>query len=101
MSETAATIRSIAESLGERFKKGRRVLSFSEYLDLFESDPVRHSRDASRYIRDCFDHYGTTEVEQPWGTFTRWNLFDLPWEGQEDAMRRGALIGQEHVQEEI
>lgn len=101
MSDTAATIRSIAESLGERFKTGRRVLSFAEYLDLFATDPVRYSRDASRYIRDCFDHFGHATVEQPWGSFRRFRLFDLPWEDRELASRRGALIGQEHVQEEI
>ena len=94
----ATEIGAVAESVEKRFLKGRRVLAFSEYLDLFASAPVRFARDASRYLRDCFDHYGTTVVEQPWGKFTRWNLFDLPW----DALQAPhALIGQEQVQEEI
>jgi serine protein kinase len=128
--ELSERIRAVAESVEKRFKAGRRVLSFAEYLDLFERDPVRHSRDASRYLRDVFDHYGTTTVRHPWGEFTRWRLFDLPWEppsatihgsegstvagsaprqsapssesvGAESVGARGSLIGQEHVQAEI
>jgi serine protein kinase len=94
----ASEISAVAESVEKRFLKGRRVLAFSEYLDLFASDPVRYARDASRYLRDCFDHYGTTPVEQPWGRFTRWNVFDLPWD---PLQAPHALIGQEQVQEEI
>ncbi|MBA3376609.1 MAG: serine protein kinase PrkA, partial [Actinobacteria bacterium] len=95
---TVSQISAVAESVEKRFLKGRRVLAFSEYLDLFASDPVRFARDASRYVRDCFDHYGTKLVEQPWGKFTRWNLFDLPWD---PLQAPHALIGQEQVQEEI
>jgi serine protein kinase len=97
-------IAAIAESVEHRFKAGRRVLSFAEYLELFTSDPVRHSRDASRYLRDTIDHFGTTEVKYPWGDFTRYRLFDLPWEKDDrtaDGRARGSLIGQEHVQGEI
>ena len=102
--EMLKRIESVAESVEHRFKAGRRVLSFAEYLELFASDPVRHSRDASRYLRDTFDHFGTTEVAFPWGDFTRFRLFDLPWEKDDrtaDGRVRGALIGQEHVQGEI
>ena len=97
-------IGAIAESVETRFKAGRRVLSFAEYLDLFASDPARHSRDASRYLRDTFDYFGTAPVQYPWGDFTRYKLFDLPWEHEDrtaDGRARGSLIGQEHVQEEI
>lgn len=91
-------ISAVADSVEKRFQKGRRVLAFSEYLDLFASDPVRYARDASRYLRDCFDHYGTVQVEQPWGKFTRYRLFDLAWDPLQASH---ALIGQEQVQEEI
>jgi len=94
----ATEIGSIAESVEKRFLKGRRVLAFSEYLDLFASDPFCYARDASRYVRDCFDHFGTSVVDQPWGKFTRYNLFDLPWDPM---LASHALIGQEQVQEEI
>jgi serine protein kinase len=110
MSETrerglADRIRAIAENVEKRYKTSRRVLSFAEYLDLFAADPVRHSRDASRYLRDAFDHYGTTLVRYPWGEFTRWRIFDLPWEkgvmSSSAGTTRSALIGQELVQGEI
>lgn len=94
----AAEISAVAESVEKRFQRGRRVLSFSEYLDLFASDPVRFARDASRYLRDCFDHFGTSPVEHPWGKFTRWKIFDLGWD---PSQAHHALIGQEQVQEEI
>src|SRR5690606_7432740 len=58
------------------------------------------ARDAARYMRDLFDHYGTRSVEKPWGARTRFNLFDLPFlTDPED--RREALIGQEAVQHEV
>lgn len=93
-----AEISAVAESVEKRFQRGRRVLSFAEYLDLFAKDPIRYARDASRYLRDCFDHFGTEVVDQPWGKFTRWRLFDLYWD---PAQQHHALIGQEQVQEEI
>ncbi len=109
--DIAAQIKSVAESVERRFQRGRRVLSFAEYLDLFAADPVSYARDASRYVRDCFDHFGTTKVKHPWGEFTRYNLFDLPWEPSPrqpgathvgvGVLPKGALIGQEHVQDEL
>ncbi|MDP9149786.1 MAG: serine protein kinase PrkA [Myxococcota bacterium] len=118
--DAASQVRTIAEHVEQRFRAGRRVLSFAEFLELFDAQPVRYSRDASRYLRDVFDHYGKTTVRQPWGESTHFALFDMPWEspGGEGAWRetpegargaqperrtlpRGALVGQEHVQEEI
>ena len=61
------------------FEQGRRLLAFQEYLELFANDPVRYSRDAARYLRDAFDHYGRVTVERPWGRLTRFRLFDLPF----------------------
>ena len=75
------------------------MLSFQEYLELFATDPIRFARDAARYMRDMFDYYGTSQVERPWGTLTRYKLFDLPWETEGN--RRDALVGQEEVQGEL
>jgi predicted Ser/Thr protein kinase len=100
--DAASKVRAIAEHVEDRFRAGRRVLSFTEFLELFESEPLRYSRDASRYVRDVFEHYGRSSVRYPWGEFTRYKLFDLPWEPSEGrALPRGALVGQEQVQEEI
>jgi len=93
----AQGIESVAKRVEQRFLASQRVLSFDEYFELWAKKPVPQSRDASRYLRDVFDHYGKEDVVHPWGTFTRFRLFDLPWE----ADRHGALIGQEHVQDEI
>ncbi|EYF07916.1 PrkA family serine protein kinase [Chondromyces apiculatus] len=72
----------IASTMERRFNEERRVLSFQQYLELFASDPIRQGRDAARYVRDMFDHYGTRKVKRPWGELTRFNLFDLPWEAE-------------------
>jgi predicted Ser/Thr protein kinase len=89
----------IATSVESRFREGRRVLSFQEYLELFATHPVRHARDAARYMGDMFDFYGTSPIERPWGSLVRYKLFDLPWETESN--RRDALVGQEEVQSEL
>ena len=55
----------IALNVEKEFKQELRLLSFREYLALFASDPVRHARDASRYMRDMFDHYGRDTITRP------------------------------------
>jgi len=69
--DAASQVLAIAEHVEQRFRAGRRVLAFAEFLSLLDADPVRYSRDASRYLRDAFDHYGKTVVKHPWGEFTR------------------------------
>lgn len=98
-----AQLESIAENVEQRFREGRRVLSFSQYLELFAGDPRRHGRDAARYVRDVFDHYGTATVRRPWGEVTRFRLFDAPWSDGDPAARAKemTLVGQEEVQGEI
>ena len=98
----------IAGRMERRFQEGRRLLSFQHYLQLFAENPVRHGRDASRYVRDMFDHFGTRTVKKPWGELTRFCLFDLPWDRDESApahrahaARDAALVGQEDLQAEI
>jgi serine protein kinase len=93
-------LKAICAHVSEEFQRKRRVLSFAEYLDLFITDPARHSRDASAYVRGAFDHFGKREVERPWGKSTRYNLFDLPWLDKTEA-RRDSLVGQEKVQGEL
>ncbi|MEO7035405.1 MAG: serine protein kinase PrkA [Polyangiaceae bacterium] len=90
----------IALSVQKEFKEERRLLSFNEYLTLFATDCVRHSRDASRYVRDMFDHFGRETVTRPWGELSRFRLFDLPFLEPGEA-RSDALVGQEAVQAEI
>lgn len=97
--DLASDLERIAEGVRQGFEIGRRVLSFQEFLDLYAKDPARQGRDASRYVRDMFLHYGTTVVDKPWGKRTRYRLFDLPF--AEGAVQREHLVGQEEVQGEI
>ena len=60
-----AQLEKIATTVESRFREGRRVLSFQEYLELFATDPTRFARDAARYMRDMFDFYSTTQIERP------------------------------------
>ena len=83
----------------EKFQSARRVLSYDEYLALAAAHPRRHTRDAARYLRDLFDHFGTEAVERPYGRATRWRLFDLPWE--DESGRRDALVGHEALQGDL
>ena len=52
MSKSPVDVDSVADDVEKRFHAGRRVLSFGEYLALFEEDPIRFSRDASG-VRDA------------------------------------------------
>jgi predicted Ser/Thr protein kinase len=99
----------IAATMERRFQEGRRVLSFQEYLELFATSPSRYARDATRYVRDMFDHFGTRVVHRPWGDTLRYQLFDLPWDGPASSeagsagyhQREASLVGQEELQGEI
>lgn len=92
----------IADTVRGRFEAQKRVLSFEEYLDLVVEHPRRHTRDAARYLKDCFEHYGQYEVERPWGTVRRFRLFDLPFaDGAGGPRRSDHLVGHEGIQNEF
>jgi serine protein kinase len=107
-----AELDKIASTVERRFLEGRRVLSFQQYLELFAQRPARYARDAARYVRDMFDHFGTRTVQRPWGELVRYRLFDLPWDegakaapavpgGKSYHQREFALIGHEELQAEL
>jgi predicted Ser/Thr protein kinase len=86
----------LGHKLVEEFEVNRRVMSFEEYLDLFVTQPRQQIRTAAQYLLDCFNYFGTTEIDAPLGTQRRWNLFDVPFDGG-----RNRLVGQEAVQDAI
>src|SRR6187402_1818203 len=90
----------ITQKVERDFKQERRLLSFREYVELFATDPLRHSRDACRYLRDMFDYYGRKRIDRAWGEETRFHLFDLPFLDANEAAGE-ALVGQELVQQEL
>ena len=96
MSTVREQLATLGETIRETFAANRRVLSFGQYLELAQQHPERQLRGAAQYMRDCFDHYGTSEVSYPWGAIRRFHLFDCPWDDGRDP-----LIGQEAVQNQI
>ena len=87
-----AELTGITQRVERDFREGRRLLSFRGYLELFASNPLRHSRDACRYLRDMFDYSGRSELSRPWGEESRFKLFDLPFLDRGEAARE-ALVG--------
>jgi predicted Ser/Thr protein kinase len=92
----------VGEHVQQRFVGNRVIQSFEEYLQLFFSDPRRHSRSAAQYLRDTMDFYGVTDVDTPVGRFRRFRLFDgdPTWvsEGLGTEVR---VVGQEDAQNAI
>lgn len=96
---TRSEISSIAEHVKTRWSEGRRVLSFDEYLQLFDAGPYQHTRDAARYLADCIDHYGERPADHGPTTLSRYRLFDLPFDAEDGPNKRTErLIGHEEIQ---
>src|SRR5260370_42291903 len=95
MAETQVTelLAQLGDAVRDDFTRNRRVMAFTEYLNLVVKEPTRQLRSSTQYIVDCFDHYGTSIVTYPWGEVRRFHLFDIPWARGEDR-----LFGQEPVQ---
>ncbi|MDD9969216.1 MAG: serine protein kinase PrkA [Myxococcales bacterium] len=89
----------LGSSVKTRFLAEKRVLSFEEYLDEFLSHPARYARDAATYVRDCFDHFGTEDVQRPWGPVRRFRLFDQAFLDGGDGHARYQLVGHEGLQQ--
>ncbi|MCD6497999.1 MAG: serine protein kinase PrkA [Deltaproteobacteria bacterium] len=87
---------SLGEELRTDYGEKRRLLSFAEYFELVQRDPVRHARSAAQYTKDVFDHYGTYEVQGPAGPLRRFTLFDCPF-----GHGRDRLAGHEEVQNRV
>jgi len=98
MADLKQELERIGARVRERFDAEKRVLSFGEFLDEFAQHPYRHSRDAARYLHDCFEYYGTYEVQRPWGQLTRFKLFDLEFEREEGLSPSDFLVGHESIQ---
>src|SRR5690348_11651890 len=88
----------LSASVRTRFLAEKRVLNFDEYIAELLAHPYRHSRDAARYLRDCFDFYGSEEVERPYGKLRRFKLFDQSFVDQGEGGPRVRLSGHEQLQ---
>lgn len=93
----------LGNAIRTRFEEERRVLSFADYLDLVRAHPHRYTRDAARYLFDCFEHFGHYEVDTPSGRERRFSMFDLSEEAASEeggavSERSHNLVGQELLQ---
>jgi serine protein kinase len=97
MAEPPSGVKKTLENLGDEIRKAftrnRRVMSFAQYVEVVLAEPRRQLRSAAQYLVDCFDHYGTSMIQYPWGEIRRFHLFDAAFANGE-----GKLFGQEAVQ---
>jgi predicted Ser/Thr protein kinase len=80
MVDSLRYLQAVGSQVQETFLKNKTILSFQEYLEAFGERSRVHARSAAQYIRDCFDHYGTTEIKTPAGNVRRFKLFDRPFD---------------------
>jgi serine protein kinase len=89
-------LRSLSSRVQTSFREDRALLSYSQWFDGFLETPQLGLRSAAQYLRDVFDHFGSTTLQLPTGSVRRFHLFDAPW-----ANGDGRVAGQEQVQNEI
>src|SRR5919202_1354974 len=96
--EARQQLAAIGDGVKATFAEQRSILSFREYLDLFEREPRLQARSAAQWLRDVFDHFGSEEVRGPAGNVRRFRLFDLEFAPEWQAQR---VVGHEEVQSAI
>ena len=80
MVDLDAFIKETTKASEAAFEGEKRILSFRQFLDAFAEQRVHMGRNAAQYLLDCFDHYGTEQVDGIGGKVTRFKLFDAPQE---------------------
>ncbi len=90
-------VQELSSSSERVFTDQHRVLSFSEYLELVRNQPRQQTRTAAQYVTDCFDYFGSEDIETPIGTQKRYKLFAFVPENSTEY----PVEGLEHVQGEI
>ncbi|MCA9540832.1 MAG: serine protein kinase PrkA [Myxococcales bacterium] len=89
----------LADTVAEqkrRFVERKTLLGFEEYLADVAAHPALHCRDAATYLRDALAYFGTDTLARPYGTYTRYRLFDCAFDDGRDP-----LIGHEPAQEAL
>jgi predicted Ser/Thr protein kinase len=80
----------------EAFRSEQRLLTFDGFLQRVAASPAALTRSTVQYLIDAIDSFGVREVPGVGGPVRRYRLFDAPW-----AAGRGAVFGQEQVQDRI
>ena len=83
-------LHSFSDSSKLLFKQRKSLLTFADYLALVQKSPRALIRNSATYLRDVFDHFGTSGE-----TAGRFKIFDLGTE------RHVPIIGGEPVQKEF
>src|SRR5450432_2753170 len=86
-------LKSVGTEVKTAFVQDRTILSFDQYLELFDRDPSHQARNAAQYLKDVFDHYGVVDVQTPVGKVRRFKRFDCEFAGG-----AGRIAGQEEIQ---
>jgi predicted Ser/Thr protein kinase len=94
--EIEGSIDGIQKRVSEGFQDVRRILSFSDFLNLVTRNPRRMLRSAAQYLVDMFDHFGVERVDRFEQRVERFLLFDGRFPGGTDF-----LSGEETVQSDI
>src|SRR6185503_4744065 len=89
MVDSLRYLKSVGEQVQRTFLDNKTILAFQEYMEAFFEAPRIHARDATHYIRDCFDFYGTEMVQRPAGAVRRFKLFDRPFDQAPSALQEG------------
>jgi serine protein kinase len=96
MNHATDLLESLSTEVKDEFQRARPMMSFDEYVELFLQTPLRHSRNAVQYVRDCFDHFGTRKVTEVWGEIDRSKIFDGV-----GGLEGKPVVGQERAQQAV
>lgn len=86
-------LQEVGSTVSSDFAKSRSLLSFEEYLQLFNTAPRLQARNAAQYLKDAIDSFGHELVSHPSGQVRRLKVFDAPKDGHQVR-----VAGQEEVQ---
>jgi len=93
--ESTSLLGDLSRHQQDLFQKRQVILSFSSFLDLVRESPRRLTRNAPAYLRDTFEHFGTTKTAGSAAGLPRYKLFDLGTE------KHVPIVGGEQVHAEI
>ncbi len=86
-------LQDVGSTVSSDFTKNRSLLSFEEYLQLFNTAPQHQARNAAQYLKDAIDSFGSEQVAHPSGQIRRFKVFDAIKDGHQVR-----VAGQEEVQ---
>lgn len=76
------------------FRNNKRILSYSEYLQLVLQNPAQQLRGSAHYLVDMMDYFGKSKTSNR--AHSRFNLFDLKF-----SKAGNAVIGHDEVQQRL